>query len=69
MGEIQKNYDTYQNSSHALVRYRISLPNSVDLKSKGEISLHLKILDENVGLRIVDAATHFSAAIFLDYHD
>lgn len=46
----------------------MSLPNIDDLKFGDDLSLDHMFLEENAVLHIVDMATHFSAATFLDSH-
>ena len=50
------------------VRLKVSLPNEHDLKFGGELSIDLMFLDGKAVLHVIDTATRFSSAIFLDAH-
>jgi hypothetical protein len=50
------------------VRFKVSIPED-DLVFGDEVSIDLMFLDGNAVLHVVDTATRFSAAAFLDAHD
>ena len=66
--EIAKNCDTCQRFTSPPVRFKASLPTEEDLVFGDELSIDLMFLDGKAVLHIVDTATRFSAATFLDSH-
>jgi hypothetical protein len=49
------------------VRFKVSIPED-NLVFADEVSIDLMLLDGSDFLQVVDTATRFSAAAFLDYH-
>lgn len=66
--DICRNCDTCQRFSVPPVRFKVSLPNEDELVFGDEISIDLMFLDNCSVLHVVDTATRFSAATFLDKH-
>jgi transposase InsO family protein len=51
------------------IRFKVSLPNMEDIVFGDELSIDLMFIDGQAVLHIVDTATRFSAATFLDSHN
>lgn len=66
LDEIQNMCNTFQRISHAPIRFKVSLPSIEYLKFGDKLSLDLMLLNERAVLHVVDTATRFSAATFLD---
>ena len=66
--EIRTSCNACQRYGPTPLRFKTSLPNEDDLKFGDEISMDLMFLDGKPVLHIVDTATRFSAATFLDAH-
>lgn len=65
--DIAKNCDTCQRHSAPPIRFKVSLPTEEqNLVFGDELSLDLMWLDSKAVLQIVDTATRFNAATFLD---
>ncbi len=64
--DIAKNCDTCQRFSAPPVRFKVTLPTEESLVFGDELSLDLMWIDGKAVLHIVDTATRFSAATFLD---
>jgi len=64
--EIRKSCDTCQRLGTAPMRFKVSLPDENELKYGEEISMDLMFIDNQAILHIVDTATRFSAACYLD---
>ena len=64
--KIKEACDTCQRFGPTPVRFKVSLPTEDDIKFGEELSIDLMWLDGKAVLHIVDTATRFSAASFLD---
>ncbi len=66
--EIADHCDTCQRYSSPPLRFKASIPDESELVFGDELSIDLMFLDSKAVLHIVDTATRFSAATFLDSH-
>lgn len=64
--QISKTCDTCQRFGPRPIRFKVTLPSDKDLVFGSELSMDLMFIDGKALLHIVDTATRFSAAIFLD---
>ena len=66
--EIEQRCEPCQRIARAPIRFKVSLPDEIDLKFCDEVSMDLMFLDGKAVLHVIDTAMHFSAATFLDSH-
>ena len=66
--EIADHCDTCQRYSSPPLRFKASMPDESELVFGDELSIDLMFLDGKAVLHIIDTATRFSAATFLDSH-
>ena len=64
--EIADSCDTCQRSGPKPLRFSVSLPDEKDLVFGKEVSVDLMFIDGKALLHVVDTATRFSSATFLD---
>jgi hypothetical protein len=65
--DISNSCQVFQRLGPKPVRFQVSIPED-DLVFGVEFSIDLMFLDGSAALHVVDAATRFSAAVFLDDH-
>ena len=63
---VSENCDTCQRISQAPMRFKVTLPSEKDLVFGEELSMDLMFIDRNAILHVLDTATRFSSATFLD---
>lgn len=66
--EISSRCEACQRFSQAPVRFKVTLPSEENLVFGDELSIDIMFLEGKAVLHIVDTATRFSAATFLDAH-
>ncbi len=66
--EIKKNCETCQRFAPPPIRFKVTLPTEDELVFGDELSIDLMWIDGKATLHIIDTATRFSAATFLDSH-
>ena len=65
---LQAACDICQRLGPTPVLFKVSLPNEQDLEFGDELSIDLMLLDGKAVPHVIDTATRFSSAIFLDAH-
>ena len=68
LDHIKKFCEVCQRTDHPPIRFKVSIPLTDGMKFCDEISMDLMFLDGKAVLHVVDTATHFSTATFLDAH-
>jgi hypothetical protein len=67
--QIASACETCQKLGPKSIRFKVSLPNMEDIVFGDELSIDLMFIDGQAVLHVVNSATRFSAATFLDSHN
>jgi hypothetical protein len=67
--QIASACETGQKLGPKPIRLKVSLPNMEDIVLGDELSINLMFIDGQTVLHVIDTATRFSAATFLDSHN
>ena len=68
LDEISKYCEICQRNARPPLRFKVTIPTKDNLKFCEEVSMDLMFLDGKAVLHVIDTATRFSAATFLDSH-